>query len=298
MITTADFQTSIAVNSTVADSFEAICRVSDWWTTDIEGSTRGVGSRFTVRFADTSVDFQVTEFAQNSAISWLVTDCYLPWLEDQNEWTGTTMRFEIATTDNRAHVMATHLGLVPALECFEGCSQGWKHHIGDSLRALIEEGAGMPRGRQLHVSVTVPSSAAEAFESICRVSEWWSPEFEGSSKSVGDCFTVRFGDRHMSKCQIVEISLGQRIVWEVTDSCLQWLDNKTEWTGTQIIWVIQNREDSVLLTMTHKGIEPTSECFTACRNGWEYFVSSSLARLITEGKGQPGLPQSTGKSNE
>jgi len=38
----------------------------------------------------------------------------------------------------------THVGLVPEYECFEVCSDGWGTYVGQSLRALITTGKGMP----------------------------------------------------------------------------------------------------------------------------------------------------------
>jgi hypothetical protein len=298
MTTTTDFQINIAVSSSAAEAFDQVCRVADWWTTDIEGETRGLGSSFTVRFADTSVEFQITEFVPGETVSWAVTNCYLPFLNDQTEWTGTTVRFDVKPTNEGSIVTLTHVGLRPGIECFEMCSVGWTYHFGDSLRALIQDGKGEPKGQQLHATVSVPATAAECFEAICRVSKWWSTEFEGDSRSLGDVFKVHFGEQHMSECKITEISLGQRITWEVTDCNLSWMENKTEWTGTQIIWVIQEREGIANITLTHKGLTPESECFTNCRRGWEYFASQSLARLITEGKGRPGIPETTGGNNE
>ncbi|MDR3688228.1 MAG: SRPBCC family protein [Fimbriimonas sp.] len=298
MTTTADFQVSIAVALSPAEAFDKVCSVSAWWTTDIEGQTRGANSNFTVRFEDTYVDFNITEFVPGKAVSWHVTNCYIPWFEDKTEWTGTTVRFDISPTDSGSKVTLTHVGLKPELECFEGCSAGWQHHISDSLQKLISEGTGIPKGRSLHVTLNVPTTAAEVFEAICRVPDWWSTEFEGETRSKGDVFKVRFAGRHMTEFRIADMSLGQRIVWEVTDSHLDWLDDPTEWMGTKIIWVIQEHGGPAQLTMTHKGLEPEKECYSSCEKGWEYFVTQSLARLITEGKGRPGLPVTQGDTNE
>jgi hypothetical protein len=147
MITTTDFQLIIAVPSTPADAFDAVCRVSDWWVTDIEGETRGVGSAFIVRFGDPYVEFKNVEFAPGETASWLVTDCYLPWLEDKTEWTGTTVRFDISPTNDGSQVTLTHIGLVRELECYESCEQGWQQYFQNSLKNLIQEGTGAPQVR-------------------------------------------------------------------------------------------------------------------------------------------------------
>ena len=38
----------------------------------------------------------------------------------------------------------THAGLVESHECYGVCVQGWGFYIGESLRRLIEDGAGQP----------------------------------------------------------------------------------------------------------------------------------------------------------
>jgi hypothetical protein len=38
----------------------------------------------------------------------------------------------------------THVGLVPAFECYGGCSDAWGFYINDSLRSLITTGKGQP----------------------------------------------------------------------------------------------------------------------------------------------------------
>jgi len=298
MTTTTDFQTTIAVASSPAEAFDRVCRVTDWWTTDIVGQTFGLGADFTVSFADTYVDFHISEFIPGETVSWKVTNCYLPWLADKAEWTGTTVRFDIVPTDGGSKVTLTHVGLHPGVECFEGCAAGWTHHFGESLLSLIQDGSGAPKGRQLHASLRVASTAAEAFEAICKVPQWWSTEFEGNARSLGDVFTVRFGDQHWTEFRVAEMILGQRIVWEVTDSYLESFENRTEWTGTQIIWVIQEQEGSAKLTLTHKGLDPEKGCYDSCEQGWAYFVSQSLSKLITDGKGLPGIPVATGDTNE
>jgi hypothetical protein len=38
----------------------------------------------------------------------------------------------------------THVGLVPAFECYGGCAGAWGFLINDSLRSLITTGKGQP----------------------------------------------------------------------------------------------------------------------------------------------------------
>jgi hypothetical protein len=50
--------------------------------------------------------------------------------------------FEITRKGNKTELRFTHVGLVPAIECYHGCSGAWGFYINDSLRGLITTGEG------------------------------------------------------------------------------------------------------------------------------------------------------------
>ena len=53
---------------------------------------------------------------------------------------GTTITFDIARKGDRTEVVFTHVGLKPAVECFDTCSDAWTSLIQGSLKELIETG--------------------------------------------------------------------------------------------------------------------------------------------------------------
>ena len=77
-------------------------------------------------------------------MAWLVTESRLTFTEDQEEWTGTTVRFEVLPTSDGTQVRFTHEGLVPQVECFGVCRVAWSEYILGSLKDLIESRAGRP----------------------------------------------------------------------------------------------------------------------------------------------------------
>lgn len=81
------------------------------------------------------------------------------------------------------------------------------------------------------------------------------------------------------------------MVWLVTDCNLQWLKNKKEWKGTQIEWEISTLDHSTRIDFTHVGLFPEIECYDDCRKGWNFYVTESLFKLITEGEGLPETPK-------
>jgi len=141
-----NYHSSIAANFTPQEAFEGINRVNEWWAKNTEGSTEKLNDVFTVRFSSgTFVTFEVTESIPGKKIAWHVKDCYLPWLNNKTEWTGTTVMFEISPLGDGTQITMTHVGLVPALECFDDCEVGWNEHFKESLLQLLTEKAGAPQ---------------------------------------------------------------------------------------------------------------------------------------------------------
>jgi hypothetical protein len=141
-----NYQCSIAAGFTPGKAFEAIGRVTEWWAKNVEGSSEKLNDVFIVGFpGETSVTFKVTESIPGKKIVWQVADCYLPWLKDKTEWTGTTVMFEISPLGDETQVTMTHIGLVPGIECYEGCESGWNKYFKGSLFKLLTEHAGVPQ---------------------------------------------------------------------------------------------------------------------------------------------------------
>jgi hypothetical protein len=137
-----DFSTAFKVDQTPDEAFAAINDVRSWWTGDIIGSTDVLGGEFTYRYGDMHYSKQkITELVPGEKVVWTVLDGRINFVDDKDEWTGTTIRFEIARKDDRTEVRFTHVGLVPENQCFNGCSNAWTYYINDSLRGLIAGGA-------------------------------------------------------------------------------------------------------------------------------------------------------------
>lgn len=144
------------------------------------------------------------------------------------------------------------------------------------------------KSKDFIATILLDKTPSEVFEAISNVRDWWNSEgFKGSSKKVNDEFEVRFGDVHYSKQKLVEVIPGKRVVWLVTDSRLNFLKDKSEWTGTKIVFDISKKGGKTQLRFTHEGLVPQIECYDACSPAWTQYISGSLKRLITTGKGLP-----------
>lgn len=147
---------------------------------------------------------------------------------------------------------------------------------------------------------TVQATPEQVYEAITRVSEWWTINTEGTSTTVGDAFTVQFTDPvsgqvvHITKQVVTQAERGKRIVWRVSESHLPWLKDLEEWKGTEMVFDIAAKDEATQLTFTHIGLTSQVECFDQCEKGWDYFLGTSLYKLITEGA---GLPDTTARTH-
>jgi hypothetical protein len=144
-MSTQDLTITISVDQSPEEVFAAINNVRGWWSGEIEGSTDELGAEFTYRYKDVHRSTQkITELAPGKKVMWHVSDAQLSFVKNKTEWNGTDIVFEIFKKDGETELRFTHVGLVPAFECYGGCSGAWGFYINDSLRGLITTGKGRP----------------------------------------------------------------------------------------------------------------------------------------------------------
>jgi hypothetical protein len=147
-MTTHDFTTAILVDQTPQEAYDAITNVRGWWSEDIEGPTDVLGEEFTFRGEDVHYSrIRVIALVPGERVDWLVLDNRMTFVQDQSEWQGNRIVFEISETDQGTQVRFSQLGLVPDYECFDICSNAWTFFVTDSLRSLIATGQGQPMRR-------------------------------------------------------------------------------------------------------------------------------------------------------
>ncbi len=140
-----NYHRTVTVDASAEEAMRKICRINLWWVKNFSEKAEKLNDKFHVPMGKTFVDFQITELVPNRKLVWKVTDCYLPWLEDKKEWNNTQVVFELSEEKDKTKIDFTHIGLVPGMECYNVCEEGWNGHITNSLVKFINEGKGMPK---------------------------------------------------------------------------------------------------------------------------------------------------------
>jgi hypothetical protein len=141
---TSDYTTTITVDASPLAAFDAINDVSAWWGR-ITGTTTAMGDEFVYVVPGLHYSgFRVVDLEPGRRVAWLVTGSYLDFVDDKQEWNGSTVRFDIAEADGKTRVVFTHEGLTSDDECFDICTNAWGMFVNGSLKALIETGRGAP----------------------------------------------------------------------------------------------------------------------------------------------------------
>lgn len=90
--------------------------------------------------------------------------------------------------------------------------------------------------------------------------------------------------------RVTELVPGEKVVWQVVDNHMTFIEDQREWLGTEIRFELFPADGGTELRFTHDGLVPTYECFDICRNAWSFYVGESLRRLAATGEGEPSDP--------
>jgi uncharacterized protein YndB with AHSA1/START domain len=124
----------------VFEALSTLAGVRGWWTALVSGDAELNGVlRLRFRGLDEHIDLRVSACQRPSELEWTVLEH-----SSLEEWNGTRIQFRLSARSENACTLAfRHLGLSPALICYEDCEAGWDRFL-DSLTRLVERGKGRP----------------------------------------------------------------------------------------------------------------------------------------------------------
>jgi len=64
----------------------------------------------------------------------------------------------------------------------------------------------------------------------------------------------------------IEVVPNEKIVWLITDSNLNFVESKNEWSRTKIVFEISEVNKKTQVGFTHLGLVNEFECYDACSN--------------------------------
>jgi len=145
------------------------------------------------------------------------------------------------------------------------------------------------KNKNFTATLIVDQTPEEVFNAVRNVREWWSgyysEDIKGDTEELNDEFSFRAGGgAHYSRQKLVEVIPNKKIVWLVTDSKLDFLEKKDEWTGTKVSFDISTKGNKTELAFTHEGLTPEIECYNSCAPAWSQYLQNKLLPLITKGK--------------
>ena len=144
------------------------------------------------------------------------------------------------------------------------------------------------------ITYTVEASPAEVFAAINDVRAWWDGVIQGPTEHVGDVFTYSHEPEHRSVQRITESVPGERVVWHIDEAELTFVEDRGEWTSTDVVFEIDPAPDGARLTFTHRGLRPDVECYEACSTAWGFYVSGALRRRVEGTAGRSGVTKREG----
>ena len=130
-----NFQFSFTTPKKANEVFIELLDVKKWWNglynEAIKGKSKTVGDEFSFS-AGGGAHFsnqKLIELIPNQKIHWLVTESNLSFLTKTDEWKNTKICFDIEQLKDSTKVTFTHEGLIPKIECYNGCSSAWTQYL-------------------------------------------------------------------------------------------------------------------------------------------------------------------------
>jgi hypothetical protein len=143
-----NYTREIVVSTTPTEAYKALTTgFKEWWTTDCNPVT-DTGDIITFKFGPSYWVMRTNNLVPAKLVELECTEAHhvhdgLP-STILSEWKGSKLIWEILKQDEKTKIVLTHEGLVPSLECYEVCEQGWDYFFVNSLKQYLDTGEGSP----------------------------------------------------------------------------------------------------------------------------------------------------------
>lgn len=138
----------ITVSSTPSKAYRALTAgFNKWWTTGCNPISE-TGDRITFRFGSTIWVMRAYRLIPDDLVELECIEAHhvhegLP-SSILNEWEGTKLQWKIKKQGREIKIVFVHEGLVPSLDCYDVCGQGWDYFFVNSLKQYLDTGEGSP----------------------------------------------------------------------------------------------------------------------------------------------------------
>jgi len=140
-------------------------------------------------------------------------------------------------------------------------------------------------------TIVVKKDAQTVFNAIKNFRAWWSEEIQGETGTLGETFFYHYKDVHLCKIKLIEEVNNKKLVYLVTENEFNFVEDKTEWVNTKLIFEIAEEGNQTKVIFTHEGLTPDYECYEVCNDAWTSYIQGSLKDLIETGVGKPNAKE-------
>ena len=87
-------------------------------------------------------------------------------------------------------------------------------------------------------SFTVDQTPEQVFDAINNVRGWWSQAIEGDTDKLNAVFYYHYKNAHRCTIEVTEFAPGKRVVWHVLHNDFDFIEDKSEWQNTDVVFAI------------------------------------------------------------
>ncbi|MFN8414727.1 MAG: SRPBCC domain-containing protein [Cytophagaceae bacterium] len=180
------------------------------------------------------------------------------------------------------------------ISIFWGCQTSTTTELSDSTKINSMK----MENKSFTSTIIVSKSPADVFKSIQNFRGWWSEEIEGKTDSLNEVFFYHYKDIHLCKMKLVEATPNQKVVYKVVENEFNFVEDKTEWVNTLLVFDILSENGKTKVVFTHEGLVPEYACYEVCNDAWTGYIQNSLKSYIETGIGTPNPKDKDGFNAE